>query len=135
VNELCPVTSTPRIGYSASELKPGLITKRVGAVCARQPHGRGHQIERSAQVGSGGHALPYLSDFTARPKLNGTPGIKHNVQRRRRSGLRFAQPPAVLIRIARTVRVALSGEELQTLNSGEFYEVMPAVGLVLTGGT
>jgi hypothetical protein len=37
----------------------------------------------------------------------------------------------VLIRIARTVRVALSGEELQTLNSGEFYEVMPAVGLVL----
>jgi hypothetical protein len=37
----------------------------------------------------------------------------------------------VLIRIARTVRVALSGEELQTLNSGELYEVMPAVGLVL----
>ena len=37
----------------------------------------------------------------------------------------------MLIRIARTVRVALSGEELQTLNSGEFYEVMPAVGLVL----
>ena len=27
--------------------------------------------------------------------------------------------------------MALSGEELQTLNSGEFYEVMPAVGLVL----
>jgi hypothetical protein len=46
-------------------------------------------------------------------------------------GLRFAQPAAVLIRISRTVRVALSGEELQTLNSGEFYEVMPAVGLVL----
>jgi len=37
----------------------------------------------------------------------------------------------VLIQISRTVRVALSGEELQTLNSGEFYEVMPAVGLVL----
>ena len=27
--------------------------------------------------------------------------------------------------------MALSGKELQTLNSGEFYEVMPAVGLVL----
>jgi hypothetical protein len=38
---------------------------------------------------------------------------------------------AVLIQIARTVRVTLSGEELQTLNSGEFYEVMPAIGLVL----
>ena len=37
----------------------------------------------------------------------------------------------MLIQISRTVRVALSGEELQTLNSGEFYEVMPAVGLVL----
>jgi hypothetical protein len=37
----------------------------------------------------------------------------------------------VLIQISRTVRVALSGEELQTLHSGEFYEVMPAVGLVL----
>jgi hypothetical protein len=37
----------------------------------------------------------------------------------------------VLIQIARTVRVTLSGEELQTLNSGEFYEVMPSVGLVL----
>lgn len=45
--------------------------------------------------------------------------------------MRFAEPPTVLIQIARTVRVALSGEELQTLNSGEFYEVMPAVGLVL----
>jgi hypothetical protein len=39
----------------------------------------------------------------------------------------------VLIRIARLVRVTLSETELQTLRSGEFHDVPPAVGRVLVG--
>jgi hypothetical protein len=45
--------------------------------------------------------------------------------------LAFALLAAVLIRIARQVRVTFSDTELQMLRPGEFYEVPPAVGRVL----
>jgi hypothetical protein len=44
---------------------------------------------------------------------------------------RLLECRAVLIRIARAVRVTLSDTELQMLRPGEFYDVPPAVGLVL----
>src|SRR5688572_16729977 len=39
--------------------------------------------------------------------------------------------PFVLIQISRAVRLTLSESELKTFNSGEIYEVPPAIGRVL----